>query len=329
MFWGREGIGAMTAKAAEMDTAGKIVPKKKRSFMERMRGNWDLLLFCLPGIVLTIVYHYIPIYGVQIAFRNYKAKKGIWGSDWVGLKNFARFFHSADWFVLVKNTLLLSLYSLAAGFPVAVILALMLNSFRHKRYRKVIQAVTYAPNFISTIVMCGMLILFLSPRVGVVNNVIRALGGNTINFMAEISMWRHIYVWSGIWQSMGWSSVIYFAALAGVSPEYHEAAIVDGATKFQRVLHIDLPFLVPTMTMLLILNFGSILSIGFEKAFALQNDLNIGVSEIISTYVYKVGLINRDISFSTAIDLFNSVVNSILLITVNAITAKMSGNSLW
>ena len=310
-------------------TVNAVTPKKKRSFLQRMRGNWDLLFFCLPGIVLTIIYHYIPIYGVQIAFRNYKMKKGIWGSDWVGLKNFAKFFNSADWFVLVRNTLYLSLYSLAAGFPVAVILALMLNSFRHKRYRKVIQAVTYAPNFISTIVMCGMLILFLSPRVGVVNNVIRALGGEAINFMAEVSMWRHIYVWSGVWQGMGWSSVIYFAALAGVSPEYHEAAIVDGATKFQRVLYIDLPFLAPTMTMLLIMNMGSVLSVGFEKAYALQNDLNLPVSDIIATYTYRRGIIDRDISYSSAVGLMNSLVNSVLLITVNFITGKLSDNALF
>ncbi len=316
---------------AEFNTAVTKVsaPRRKRGFFEKMRGNWDLLAFCTPGIIFTIIYHYIPIYGVQIAFRNYKPKKGIWGSDWVGLKNFARFFHSADWFVLVKNTLLLSLYSLAAGFPVAVILALMLNSFRHKKYRKVIQAVTYAPNFISTIVMCGMLILFLSPRVGVVNNVIRALGGNPINFMAEVSMWRHIYVWSGVWQGMGWSSVIYFAALAGVSPEYHEAAIVDGATKFQRVLHIDLPFLAPTMTMLLIMNMGSILSVGFEKAYALQNDLNLPVSDIIATYTYRYGIIKSDISYSSAVGLMNSLVNSILLVTVNFITGKLSDNALF
>ena len=310
-------------------TVNAVTPKKKRSFLQRMRGNWDLLFFCLPGIVFTIIYHYIPIYGVQIAFRNYKMKKGIRGSDWVGLKNFAKFFNSADWFVLVRNTLYLSLYSLAAGFPVAVILALMLNSFRHKRYRKVIQAVTYAPNFISTIVMCGMLILFLSPRVGVVNNVIRALGGEAINFMAEVSMWRHIYVWSGVWQGMGWSSVIYFAALAGVSPEYHEAAIVDGATKFQRVLYIDLPFLAPTMTMLLIMNMGSVLSVGFEKAYALQNDLNLPVSDIIATYTYRRGIIDRDISYSSAVGLMNSLVNSVLLITVNFITGKLSDNALF
>ena len=303
--------------------------KKKKSFIEKMRGNWDLLLFCLPGMIFTIIYHYIPIYGVQVAFRNYKPKKGIWGSDWVGLKNFARFFNGADWWVLVRNTMILSVYSLAAGFPMAVLLALMLNSFRHTKYRKVIQTVTYAPNFISTIVMCGMLILFLSPRVGVVNNIIRAFGGTPINFMAEISMWRHIYVWSGVWQGMGWSSVIYFAALAGVSPEYHEAAIVDGATKFQRVLHIDFPFLVPTMTMILIMNMGSILSVGFEKVYALQNDLNLPVSDVISTYTYRYGIIKSDISYSSAVGLMNNIINSILLITVNFITGKVSDNALF
>jgi putative aldouronate transport system permease protein len=280
-------------------------------------------------MIVTLIYHYIPIYGVQIAFRNFKYKRGIWGSAWVGLDNFRRFFSSANAWPVISNTLVLSVYSLIAGFPIAILLALMLNSFRHKRYRRVIQAITYAPHFISTVVMCGMIILFLSPRVGVVNTMIRTLGGDPINFMGKAYMWRHIYVWSGIWQSMGWNSVIYFAALAGVSPEYHEAAIVDGATKLQRMRHIDLPQLAPVACMLLILNVGSVLSIGFEKAYALQNDLNKGVSQIISTYVYEIGLIKRDISFSTAIDLFNSVVNAILLVSVNAIVGKMSDNSLW
>lgn len=296
---------------------------------KRVRSDFDLLLFCLPGMIVTLIYHYIPIYGVQIAFRNFKYKRGIWGSAWVGLDNFRRFFSSANAWPVISNTLVLSVYSLIAGFPIAFLLALMLNSFRHKRYRRVIQAITYAPHFISTVVMCGMIILFLSPRVGVVNTMIRTLGGDPINFMGKAYMWRHIYVWSGIWQSMGWNSVIYFAALAGVSPEYHEAAIVDGATKLQRMRHIDLPQLAPVACMLLILNVGSVLSIGFEKAYALQNDLNKGVSQIISTYVYEIGLIKRDISFSTAIDLFNSVVNAILLVSVNAIVGKMSDNSLW
>lgn len=296
----------------------------------KIRGNIDLLIFCLPGIITTIIYHYIPLYGVQIAFKNYKARQGIMGSKWVGLANFERFFRSPNAAITIRNTLTISLYSMLASFPVAILLALMLNSFRHKRYRKIIQAITYAPHFISVVVMCGMIVLFLSPRIGVVNTLIKMLGGSPINFMGKASMWRHIYVWTGVWQGMGWNSIIYFAALSGVSPEFHEAAIVDGATKLQRIRHIDLPFLVPVASMLLILNFGSMLSVGFEKAYALQNDLNLPVSEIISTYVYKMGILNRDVSFSTAIGLFNSAVNAVLLISVNAIVGRMSeGNSLF
>lgn len=312
-----------------MSQLAKTAGRGKARPRSKLRGNYDLIWFCLPGIINVLIFHYIPLYGVQIAFRNFKPKRGIWGSEWVGLANIERFFRSPNSLNIIMNTLILSVYSLAAGFPVAILLALMLNSFRHKRYRRVIQAVTYAPHFISTVVMCGMILLFLSPRVGVVNSVIRMMGGEPVNFMQESAWWRDIYVWSGVWQSMGWNSVIYFAALAGVSPEYHEAAIVDGATKLQRIRYIDLPFLAPVITMLLILNFGSILSIGFEKDYALQNDLNKPVSQIISTYVYQVGLLDRDISFSTAIDLFNSVVNATLLITVNYIARRMGDNSLW
>ena len=301
--------------------------KRKRKY--NFKGNWDLLFFCLPGIVITFIYHYIPLYGVQIAFRSYSARRGIWGSRWVGLAHFERFFNSASAWPIISNTLILSLYSMVAGFPVAIILALLLNSFNHRRYRRYIQAITYAPHFISTVVMCGMILLFLSPRLGVVNTMIKALGGTPVNFMGKGAYWRHIYVWTGVWQSMGWNSIIYFAALSGVSPEYHEAAIVDGATKLQRIRHIDLPFLAPVVSMLLILNFGSILSIGFEKAYALQNDLNLEVSEIISTYVYKLGILERDQSFSTAIGLFNSLVNAVLLLSVNWITGRISENSLW
>lgn len=245
------------------------------------------------------------------------------------MEHFTRFFESAWFETILGNTLTLSVYSLIASFPIPIILALMLNSFRHKRYRKVIQTVTYAPHFISTVVMCGMLLLFLSPRVGIVNNFLGMFGVEPINFMAEQGFWRHIYVWSGVWQGMGWSSVIYFAALSGVSPEFHEAAVVDGATKLQRVLYIDLPSIVPVMTILLILNCGSILSVGFEKVYLLQNPLNVQVSEIISTYVYKVGMLDNNISFSTAIGLFNSVINAVLLISVNWISGKVSENSLW
>lgn len=296
---------------------------------KKIIGNLDLYLFCLPGIIITTIFHYVPLYGLQIAFRNFSPRRGIWASPWVGMEHFTRFFESAWFETILGNTLTLSFYSLIAGFPIPIILALMLNSFRHKRYRKVIQTVTYAPHFISTVVMCGMLLLFLSPRVGIVNNFLGIFGVEPINFMAEQGFWRHIYVWSGVWQGMGWSSVIYFAALSGVSPEFHEAAVVDGATKLQRVLYIDLPSIVPVMTILLILNCGSILSVGFEKVYLLQNPLNVQVSEIISTYVYKVGMLDNNISFSTAIGLFNSVVNAILLISVNWISGKVSENSLW
>ncbi len=302
---------------------------KKGNFLLTLKKDWSLWMFCIPGIILTFIFSYIPMYGVQIAFRRFNAKDGIWGSKWVGLQYFERFINSPYFGRTISNTLILSLYGLIVSFPIPIILALMLNSFRHKRYRKVIQTVTYAPNFISTIVMCGMLLLFLSPTVGIINTVIKMFGGEAVNFMAKKEYWRHLYVWSGVWQGMGWSSVIYFAALSGISPELHEAAKCDGATKFQLIKYIDFPSILPTATILLIMNCGSILSIGFEKAFALQNNLNLSVSEIISTYVYKVGLIDNNMSYSAAIGLFNTIVNMIMLITVNKISDKMSGNSLF
>lgn len=302
---------------------------QSKPLFARILQSKELWLFCVPGMIITLIYHYWPIYGVQIAFRNYSVRRGIWGSPWVGLAHFARFLRSPNALQIILNTLILSVYSLAAGFPIPIILALLLNAFRHKKYAKVIQSVTYAPNFISTVVMCGMILLFLSPRVGVANKLIGFLGVEPVNFMGFKSTWRHIYVWSGIWQGMGFSSVVYFAALSGVSPELHEAAVVDGATKFQRILYIDLPSILPVAVMLLILSFGGILSIGFEKAYALQNSLNLSVSEIISTYVYKVGIIDNNMSYSSAVGLFNSAVNAVLLITVNAVSRKLSDNSLW
>lgn len=303
--------------------------KKKGHILQVLKRDMSLWMFCLPGIVLTFIFSYVPMYGIQLAFRRYNGRAGIWGSPWVGLYYFQRFFESPYFESTIKNTLVLSLYGLIVSFPIPIILALMLNSFRHKRYRKVIQTVTYAPNFISTVVMCGMIILFLSPSVGVINNIMNFFGLDPLNFMAKKEYWRHIYVWTGVWQSTGWSSVIYFAALSGISPELHEAGRCDGATKLQLIRHIDLPSILPTATILLIMNCGSILSVGFEKAYLLQNNLNLTVSEIISTYVYKVGLINNDISYSTAIGLFNTLINLILLVAVNKAADKLSGNSLW
>ena len=313
---------------------GRLIKKekttrKKKSLWQLLKRDSALILFVLPGMIITFIYTYIPMYGVQIAFRKYNPKLGFSGSQWVGLKHFIRFFESPYFESTLKNTFVLSAYSLIVGFPIPIILALMLNSLRFKKYRKVIQTVTYAPNFISTVVMCGMITLFLSPSIGVINQIMKSMGIDAVNFMAKKEYWRHIYVWPGVWQSTGWSSVIYFAALAGISPELHEAAKVDGATKFQLIRYIDLPSILTTATILLIMNCGSILSIGFEKAYLLQNSLNGSVSEIISTYVYKVGLVNNDMSYSTAIGLFNTVVNLVLLIIVNKASDKMSGNSLW
>jgi len=309
--------------------SSNLIKNLKRDFIKNLKRDYVLWLFVLPGMIITFIFSYIPIYGVQIAFRDYNLKMGFWGSPWVGLEYFKRFFDSPYFLVTLKNTFVTSVYSLIAGFPIPIILALLLNSFRHKRYRKIIQTVTYAPNFISTVVMCGMLVLFLSPSVGVVNHVIQALGFKSINFMAEKNLWRHIYVWSGVWQSMGWNSVIFFAALSSVSPELHEAAVMDGASKFQIIRHIDFPSILPTATILLILSCGSILSVGFEKVFLLQNDLNLSASQVISTYVYQVGLIDNNVSYSAAIGLFNSVINAVLLVAVNKIADKMSGISLW
>lgn len=294
-----------------------------------MKSNYDLYLFLLPAVIILIIFSYWPIYGIQIAFRDYKPKLGFTHSTWVGLKHFHRFISSTYFPVVMKNTLTLSLYQLIAGFPIPIIFALLLNSMKGTRYRKLIQTITYAPNFISVVVLCGMVILFLSPRVGVFNLILEALGGEKINFMAGPGYFQSIYVWSGIWQSMGWNSIIYFAALSGISPELHEAATMDGASKWKRILHVDLPGIVPTIVILLILSFGSLMSVGFEKVFLLQNDQNIAASETIATYVYKMGLVNNDTSFSTAIGLFNSVINLVLLTAVNFISGKLSDHSLW
>lgn len=303
--------------------------RKQEKWILYLKGNYDLYLFLLPAITVLFVFSYLPIYGIVLAFKDYSVSKGILGSTWVGWKHFSRFFSSAYFPVLMKNTLMLSLYSLTVGFPFPIILALLLNTIRVKWFKKTVQMVTYAPNFISTVVMCGMVLLFLSPRAGMVNRLLGVFGKEPVNFMAYASFFPHIYVWSGVWQTAGWNSVIYFAALSGISPQLHEAAMIDGATRLQRILHIDLPGILPTAIILLILNMGSIMSVGYEKVFLLQNNTNIASSEIIATYVYKMGILNNDISFSTAVGLFNSVINLVLLVVVNSVSKKLSENSLW
>lgn len=297
-------------------------------FIQNIRKFWMLYLFVLPSLIYLFIFSYIPLYGIQIAFKNYNASDGIWGSPWVGWKYFETFFSSTNFTQILSNTLILSFYQLIAGFPFPIILALILNYIRQKKFQKFVQGVTYAPHFISMVVFCGMISIFLSNN-GIVNILLNAIGIDSVNFLGNPQYFRHIYVWSGIMQSMGWSSILYIATLASVSPELHEAAIVDGASKLQRIWHIDLPSLIPTAVILLILESGKIMSVGFEKAFLLQNSINIDYSEIISTYVYKVGIQNVQFSYSSAIGLFNNVINFVLILVVNKLSNKLSGTSLW
>lgn len=311
-------------KKTPQDTA--VIGAKKLSFKDKAENVlkcWQLYAFLLPALVILILFSYVPMYGVQLAFRDYNPIMGITGSPWVGFDHFTRFFNSYQFKQLIGNTLILSLYSLIVGFPIPIILALALNQVKNSKFKKLVQTVTYAPHFISVVVLVGMLGIFFSVNGGLVNEVIKLFGGEPKLFMGEVKYFRHMYVWSGIWQSMGWSAVIYLAALSGVSPELHEAATVDGATKLQRIWNIDLPTILPTIVTLLILNCGSVMSMGFEKAFLMQNPLNMENSEIIATYVYKMGLINAEYGFSTAVGLFNSVINCILLVTVNKVSKKI------
>ncbi|WP_245954626.1 ABC transporter permease [Paenibacillus flagellatus] len=282
-----------------------------------------------PVMLYFVVFHYWPMYGVQIAFKDFIATKGIGGSPWVGFKHFERFFDSYFFWRLVKNTLGISLLELVVGFPVPIVLALMVNEVRSNGFKRFVQTVTYAPHFLSTVVVVGMVLMFLSPTSGLVNMAVKAFGGEPIFFMTEPGWFKPIYVLSGVWQQMGWSSIIYLAALAGIDPQLHEAARVDGASRLQRIWHINLPGIRPTIVILLILNIGTLMGVGFEKVFLMQNSLNMEGSDVISTYVYRSGILGAQYSFSAAVGLFNSVINFVLLLTVNRIARKVNQVSLW
>ncbi|MFC5402671.1 ABC transporter permease [Cohnella soli] len=306
-----------------------IAVKRRNKTLKYMARNYDLYLFLLPTIIFLIIFSYLPIYGVQIAFKDFMPTDGILGSHWVGLKHFERLFRSAYFWPIVKNTIIISVYSLLVSFPAPLIFALMLNQMRSQRYKRVIQTITYAPNFISVVVVVGMLMLFLSPTTGLINRLIEWFGGNPVFFMMKPQLFSTIYVLSDVWQTAGWGAIIYLAALSGISPELHEAAIVDGASKLRRIWHIDIPGIVPVAMILLILSLGNLIGVGFEKVFLMQNPVNASVSEVISTYVYKVGLKGGDFSFSSAVGLLNNIVNFILLILVNRIAKSVSSHSLW
>jgi putative aldouronate transport system permease protein len=303
--------------------------KPNRKIWNQVKRDYELYLFLLPIIIIYLVFKYYPMYGIQIAFKDFSPSRGIWGSEWVGFKHFIDFFDSYNFWTIMTNTLTLSVLSRVFSFPAPIIIAIMLNQMLAKRYKKIVQTVIYAPHFISTVVLVGMLNVFLSPNSGIVNHIITLFGGDPIMFLADEGWFRPLYILSGVWQETGFATIIYLAALAGVNPELHEAAIMDGASKWKRVMHVDIPSILPTIVILLILALGNIMGIGFEKAFLMQNDLNYATSNIIPTYVYEIGIQKAQYSFSTAIGLFNSVVNIILIITVNRIAKKLTETSLW
>ena len=297
--------------------------KNTRKALQSIQAHYPLYLMVLPALLYFTLFVYKPMYGIMIAFKDFIMKVGIIDSPWVGLANFSRLF-SSYWFpIIIKNTITLSLLSLVIGFPMPVILALMVNEVGNQKCKKLFQTVSYAPHFISTVVICGMILLFLSPSSGVLGKMLKD------NALAMPHAFKWIYVLSDIWQNVGWNSVIYFAALSGVDKQLLEAAEIDGANRLQRVININFPVLIPTITVLLVLQCGSLLSVGYEKVYLLQNDLNMQASEVISTYVYKMGLEKSDFSFSTATGLFNSIINCIILLLANMASKRISGSGLW
>lgn len=298
---------------------------------KRISRNWGLYLLLLPALVLLILFAYKPMYGVVIAFKNYKNSLGILGSPWAEplFKNFQRFFNSYQCEATIRNTLRLSLYSLAVGFPIPIILALMINQITAMRFRRTFQTILYLPHFISTVVMVGLLLIWLSPSSGLVGAFYRLLGKDAPNVMTSASGFPSIYVWSDVWQHSGWDSIVFLAALSSIDPTLYEAATVDGATRWQKMRYIDLPLLMATACIMLILRAGNLMNVGFEKVFLMQNDLNMSTSEIIATYVYKMGLRNSQYAVSTAVNLFNNLINFGLLLLVNCITRKLGETSLW
>jgi putative aldouronate transport system permease protein len=308
--------------------------KKKKSLFDRLqlRWQWDLYLIFLIPLAWYILFCYAPMYGVLMAFKDYKMTGGFWGiitSPWAGFDHFTRFFSGQKFGQVMWNTISISLYSFAVNTPIPILLALMLSEVRGKFFKKAVQMSTYAPHFLSTVVVVGMLYTFLSPTSGFVNGIITSLGGKAVNFMGRADMFQPLYVWSGTWQSMGWNSIIYMAAIASVSPELIEAAMIDGASRLRRIWHVTIPCILPTIVILMILNSGHLMSVGFEKVFLMQTPLNTTTSEVVSTYTYKMGIREYEYSYSTAIGLFNSVISFTMLIIVNTIARKVSEYSLW
>lgn len=294
-----------------------------------LRRDWQLWLMLLPAIVEVFIFHYIPIYGIQLAFREFDFSKGIFGGEFVGLKYFKKFFNSYLFWTLIKNTFRISLASIIVGFPAPIILALLLNQVRRERLKRVLQTTVYMPHFISTTVMVGLLVVLLSPNSGIIGRILRVLGLGNRNLLGEPQYFVPVYVLSDVWQHAGWGAIVYLAALSSVDVELYDACRVDGGSRWDIIRYVEIPTLIPTIIVLLILSMGGILSVGFEKVFLMQNSLNITVSEVIPTYTYKIGLISAQYSYAAAIGLFNTLVNFTLLTLANTISRKFLGMSLW
>lgn len=290
---------------------------------------WDLYLLIVPVLIWLAIFKYGPMYGTIIAFENYSPSRGVFGSKWVGFKHFERFFNAYNFKDILLNTIKLSLLQLVCAFPMPILLALVLNELNNKRYKKLVQTVTYSPFFLSTVVMVGLIDAFLYPNTGLLNVLVTKLGGQSINYMAKDEYFRPIFIISHIWKGTGWASIIYMSALTSVDPQLYEAARIDGANRLQALVHVTIPAIIPTAIIMLIRDCGSIMDVGFEKVYLMQNDLNMGASEVISTYVYKVGMVNSQYSYSTAVNLFNSMINLAMLLLVNKISRTVSETSLW
>ncbi len=302
---------------------------RRRAFARALKKDRVLILMVLPVVIHFLIFKYYPMYGNIIAFKNYSPVLGINGSHWAGLKYFEQFFNSPYFFRVIRNTVLISLYSLLWGFPIPVLFALLTNELRNGAYRRVVQSLSYIPYFISTVVVAGMLFNFLSPSTGIVNTVIRAFGGEPVHFLMEPEWFRTVFIASGIWQGFGWSSIVYIAALAGVSPELYEAATMDGAGRLQKIWHVSIPSILPTIVITLILNIGSFMSVGYEKIILLYNPVTMEVADVISSYVYRVGLVESNTSLGAAVGLFNAAINLVLVWSANRVARKISNVSLW
>jgi putative aldouronate transport system permease protein len=319
-----------TARSRRPSPASAVLrPGMRQRARRSFTMHWQLYLLMIVPLVYLVIFKYIPMTNAVIAFKNYNVVKGIWGSDWIGLTNFHLIFQNPVFWQLVKNTFLLSFYAVIASFPIPIILALALNEIRQGLFRRTVQLVTYAPYFISTVVVVSMTVMILAPRLGLASRGLGFFGIANVDLLGNPDYFRHIYVWSDIWQTAGYSAVIYLAALSSIDTSLYEAARVDGASRLRKILHVDIPGIMPTAVIILVLGVGNIMAIGFEKAFLLQNPLNLSTSEIIATYVYKTGLLNADFSLATAVGLVNSVVNLALLVFVNFIAKRLTGSGVW